>query len=170
MLFIAEKPELARAIVEALGGGKKLRGYYECGDDRVTWCFGHMLELYQPEDYDPGLTKWNLNDLPLFFVPWKKRPVAKSKEQFTVIVGLLREADCVVHSGDPDPEGQLLIDELLEYVDYRGPVKRILINDNNTAVVKKALDNMRDNADFAGLSQSALARELGDFLYGVRQM
>ncbi len=167
MLFIAEKPELARAIVEALGGGKKMRGYYECDNDRVTWCFGHMLELYQPEDYDSGLKKWSLNDLPLFFVPWKKRPVAKSKDQFTVIVGLLREAECVVHAGDPDPEGQLLIDELLEYVDYRGPVKRILINDNNTAVVKKALGSMRDNAEFTGLSKSALARELGDFLYGI---
>ncbi len=167
MLYIAEKPELARAIVEALGGGKKMRGYHECGKDRVTWCFGHMLELYQPEDYDPGLKKWNLNDLPLFFIPWKKKPVAKSKEQFTVIVGLLREAECVVHAGDPDPEGQLLVDELLEYANYRGPVKRVLINDNTTAVVKKALANMRDNAEFAGLSQAALARSLGDYLYGI---
>jgi len=167
MLYIAEKPELARAIVEALGGGQKMRGYYECGSDRVTWCFGHMLELYQPEDYDPGLKKWNLEDLPLFFIPWKKKPSAKSKDQFAVIVGLLRETEGVVHAGDPDPEGQLLIDEILEYVDYRGPVKRVLINDNNTAIVKKALANMRDNADFAGLSKSALARELGDFLYGI---
>lgn len=167
MLYIAEKPELARAIVEALGGGKKMRGYHECGNDRVTWCFGHMLELCQPEDYDISLKKWNLNDLPLFFVPWKKKPVAKSKEQFAVIVGLLRETDCVVHAGDPDPEGQLLIDELLEFVEYRGPVKRVLINDNNTAVVKKALQNMRDNQDFSGLSKSALARELGDYLYGI---
>ncbi|MDR1744294.1 MAG: DNA topoisomerase III, partial [Planctomycetota bacterium] len=160
MLYIAEKPELARAVVEALGGGEKRRGYYECGADSVTWCFGHMLELCQPEDYDPAFKKWSLSVLPLFFTPWRKKPLAKSTEQFAVIVGLLREAECVVHAGDPDPEGQLLVDEILEYVKFTGTVKRVLINDNTPALVKKALANMRNNADFAGLSQSALAREL----------
>ncbi len=167
MLYIAEKPELARAIVEALGGGEKRRGYYECGADRVAWCFGHMLELCQPEDYDQAFKQWKVTDLPLFFVPWRKRTLAKSKEQFAVIVGLLKEADCVVHAGDPDPEGQLLVDEILDYVKYAGTVKRILINDNTPAVVKKALANLRHNADFAGLSQSALARQRGDFFYGI---
>lgn len=166
MLYIAEKPELARAIVDALGGGKKARGYYECGDDRVTWCFGHMLELYEPKDFDPALKYWKLEDLPLFFFPWKKRPIAGSQEQFAVIVGLLREADEVAHAGDPDAEGQLLIDEVLRYVDYQGPVKRLLINDNTPALVKKALADMRDNADFKGLSAAAEARQLADALYG----
>jgi DNA topoisomerase-3 len=166
MLYIAEKPELARAIVDALGGGKKCRGYYECGDDRVTWCFGHMLELYEPKDFDPALKYWKMEDLPLFFFPWKKRPIAGSKEQFAVIVDLLREAETVVHAGDPDAEGQLLIDEVLRYVDYQGPVKRLLINDNTPALVKKALSAMRDNAEFKGLSASAEARQIADALYG----
>lgn len=166
MLYIAEKPELARAIVEGLGGGTKKNGYYDCGGDFVTWCFGHMLELYEPEDYDPAYKKWTLQTLPMFFVPWKKRPVVKSKDQFTTIVGLLREADAVCHAGDPDAEGQLLIDELLHYTDFTGPVKRVLINDNNTDVVKKALANLRDNADFKGLSAAAEARQIGDQLYG----
>ena len=166
MLYIAEKPELARAIVEGLGGGIKRNGYYECGDDRVTWCFGHMLQLYNPEDYDPSYKKWTLDALPMFFIPWKKRPVAKSKDQFAIIVGLLREADSVCHAGDPDAEGQLLVDELLQYADYQNPVKRVLINDNNTEVVKKALADLRDNADFKGLSAAAEARQIGDQLYG----
>lgn len=166
MLYIAEKPELARAIVEGLGGGSKRNGYYECGNDRVTWCFGHMLQLYDPEDYDPTYKKWTLESLPMFFVPWKKRPVAKSKDQFAIIVGLLREAEAVCHAGDPDAEGQLLVDELLEYAGYTGPVKRVLINDNNTEVVKKALANLRDNADFKGLSAAAEARQVGDQLFG----
>ena len=166
MLYIAEKPELARAIVEGLGGGDKRNGYYQCGDDRVTWCYGHMLQLYEPEDYDPAYKKWALDMLPMFFIPWKKRPVAKSKDQFAVIVGLLREADCVCHAGDPDAAGQLLVDELLQYADYQGTVKRVLINDNNTEVVKKALANLRDNADFKGLSAAAEARQIGDQWYG----
>ncbi len=166
MLYVAEKPELARAIVEALGGGTKRTGFYECGNDQVTWCYGHMLQLYEPHDYDISFKTWSLEALPMFFVPWKKRPVAKSKEQFAIIVGLLRTADTVVHAGDPDAEGQLLIDELLQYVDFPGTVKRILINDNNPAVVKKALANLRDNADFKGLSAAAEARQVGDQLYG----
>ncbi len=166
MLYIAEKPELARAIVDALGGGSKSRGYYECGNDRVTWCFGHMLELYEPEDFEPSLKQWKLEDLPIFFFPWKKKPLPDSKEQFAVIVGLLREADMVVHAGDPDAEGQLLVDEVLRFADYRGRVQRVLINDNTTAVVKKALANLRDNTDFAGLSAAAEARQLADKMYG----
>jgi len=166
MLFIAEKPELARAIVDALGGGSKARGYYECSDDRVTWCYGHMLELYDPEDFDPSLKHWRREDLPIFFFPWKKKPLPESREQFGVIVGLLREADMVVHAGDPDPEGQLLVDEVLKFADYNGPVKRVLINDNTTAVVKKALDNLRDNAEFSGMSAAAEARQIADKLYG----
>ncbi len=166
MLFIAEKPELARAIVDALGGGSKARGYYECGNDRVTWCYGHMLELYDPEDFDPSLKHWRREDLPIFFFPWKKKPLPESREQFGVIVGLLREADMVVHAGDPDPEGQLLVDEVLKFADYNGPVKRVLINDNTTAVVKKALDNLRDNAEFSGMSAAAEARQIADKLYG----
>jgi DNA topoisomerase-3 len=166
MLYIAEKPELARAIVEGLGGGTKRNGFYECSDDRVTWCFGHMLQLYEPEDYDPSYKKWTLESLPMFFVPWKKRPVPKSKDQFAIIVGLLRETDAVCHAGDPDAEGQLLIDELLEYVGYTGRVLRVLINDNNIEVVKKALANLRDNAEFKGLSAAAEARQVGDQIFG----
>ncbi len=166
MLYVAEKPELARAIVEALGGGTKRNGFYECGNDQVTWCYGHMLQLYEPHDYDISFKSWSLDALPMFFIPWKKKPVAKSKEQFAIIVGLLRTADTVVHAGDPDAEGQLLVDELLEYVDYPGKVLRVLINDNNPTVVKKALANLRDNADFKGLSNAAEARQIGDQLFG----
>ena len=166
MLYIAEKPELARAIVDGLGGGAKRNGYYECGNDKVTWCFGHMLELCEPEDIEPSLKQWRMEDLPLFFLPWKKKPIPKSGKQFAVIVELLREAETVVHAGDPDAEGQLLIDEVLKFAGYQGPIKRVLINDNTPAAVKKALAAMRDNAEFAGLSASAEARQLADKLYG----
>ncbi|MDR1612258.1 MAG: DNA topoisomerase III, partial [Planctomycetota bacterium] len=171
MLYIAEKPELARAIVEALGGGgkksDKKKGYYECGRDIVAWCYGHMLRLQEPEEYDPACKRWTLDALPLAFVPWKKRPVEKAKEQLGVILELLKGADTVVNAGDPDAEGQLLVDEILHYAGFKGKVKRVLINDNTPALVKKALANLRDNADFAGLSAAAEARQVGDWLYGL---
>jgi len=165
-LFIAEKPDLARAIVEGLGGGSRQTGYFDCGNDYVTWCFGHMLQLLDPEDYDARYKTWSMDDLPIAHIPWRKQPAGDKKDQLKIITGLLKQADSVVHAGDPDDEGQLLVDEILEYAKCRAPVMRLLINDNNTAVVRRAFANMRDNREFAGLSAAAEARSVGDQLYG----
>ncbi|MGC8276624.1 DNA topoisomerase 3 [Escherichia coli] len=167
-LVIAEKPELAKAIVEGLGGGSRKDGYYECGSDRVTWCFGHMLALLDPEDYDERYANWNMADLPIVHIPWRKKPSgdAGAKAQFKTILSLLKQAKSVVHAGDPDDEGQLLVDEILEYANCRLPVQRLLINDNNVKIVRRQLAAMRDNREFAGLSAAAEARSVGDQLYG----
>lgn len=165
-VFIAEKPELARAIVEGLGGGTKKNGYYDCGDDCVTWCFGHMLQLKDPHDYDAKYQKWQMLDLPMSFVPWELKPGNDKEEQLNIIIDLLSKSKSCVHAGDADAEGQLLIDEILNYINYQKPVERVLINDNNLAPVRKALANMQPNSNFYGLSQAAEARSVGDQLYG----
>ncbi len=165
-LFIAEKPDLARAIVEGLGGGSRKDGYYDCGADAVTWCYGHMLELLVPEDYDERYAKWSMDDLPIVHIPWRKKPSSSTQVQFNIILGLLKKAESIVHAGDPDDEGQLLIDEILDYANCRLSVQRLLINDNNMKVVRRQLRALRDNRDFAGLSAAAEARSVGDQLYG----
>ena len=112
-LFIAEKPELARVIAKGLGGGKTCDGYIDCGnDDWVTYCFGHMLTLYEPEDYDPRFGKWNLGDLPIIPVTWKKKVIKDKAKQLKVIFGLMKQADVVVSAGDADAEGEYLIREI----------------------------------------------------------
>lgn len=165
-LFIAEKPSLAKAIADGLGGGARREGYYQCGADYVTWCFGHMLQLLDPEDYDPRYAQWRMDDLPISHIPWRKKPARDKKAQLKIIADLIKQASLVVHAGDPDDEGQLLVDEILQYTRCRLPVKRLLINDNNTRVVQKALAALRDNQEFAGLSAAAEARSVGDQLYG----
>ena len=166
MLYIAEKPELGRAIAKGLGGGKAKEGYIDCGEHQVTWCFGHLLELFDPEDYDPAHKKWRMDALPISMTPWKYKPRPKAKAQLKIIEGLLKQADAVVHAGDPDAEGQLLVDEVLGYLGNTRPVKRLLINDLTPALVKRALGDLKDNAEFQGLYQSALARSVADKLYG----
>ena len=161
IIVIAEKPELARAIAEGLGGGARQDGFIDCGRHYVTWAIGHMLELVDPQD------PWNMAALPISFIPWEKRPVAKTSAQLRTIGKLLKSARSVIHAGDPDDEGQLIVDEILQWAGSRLPVQRLLINDNNLKVVQRALASMRDNREFAGLSASAEARSVGDLLYGV---
>lgn len=165
-LFIAEKPDLAKAIAEGLGGGSRRQGYIECGSDIVTWCFGHMLQLCDPHDYDAKYKTWNMDDLPIINIPWKYKVSPDKKDQVKIILDLIKFADVIVNAGDPDEEGQLLVDELLDYCGNKKPVKRVLINDLTLPLVKKALDNLKDNKEFFGLSQSALARSVADQMYG----
>ena len=139
IIVIAEKPELARAIAEGLGGGARQDGFIDCGRHYVTWAIGHMLELVDPQD------PWNMAALPISFIPWEKRPVAKTSAQLCTIGKLLKSARSVIHAGDPDDEGQLIVDEILQWAGSRLPVQRLLINDNNLKVVQRALASMRDN-------------------------
>lgn len=166
-LVIAEKNQVAEAIVDAIGGGKREKGYYDCGEFVVVPCVGHMLALREPEDYDSRYEQWRMEDLPWCPIPWAKKPIEKTKDQLNVILRLLKSAGEVIHAGDPDEEGQLIVDEILQYADYRGPVKRTLINDNNTKVVQRAMANLRDNGEFAGMSAAAEARGVGDNVYGI---
>lgn len=165
-VFIAEKPQLGKVIAEALGNGRSRGGFIECGPDIVTWCIGHLLALAGPEVHNPDYAKWNAADLPLKLRPEKYLPIPATKDQLKIVGELIGKATEIVHAGDPDDEGQLLVDEVLLYFGNRSPVKRVLINDLNANAARKALANLKDNSEFRGLSQKALARSIGDQLYG----
>lgn len=172
-LIIAEKPSLGRAIAAALPNPqKKDQGFIKCGNgDVVTWCIGHLLEQVEPDAYDDRYKKWNLADLPIVPEQWQLRPRKTSSKQLTVIRKLLKDATQIVHAGDPDREGQLLVDEVIDYCKVSKTKKesmdRLLISDLNLPAVKRALSQMRSNRDFIPLSISALARSRADWLYGM---
>lgn len=168
-LFIAEKPAVANDIVKALGGNfSRKEGYFESGSDIVTNCFGHIIESQPPENYNPDYKVWSLQTLPLKLFPVKYQPKESAASQVKTILELLKRNDVteIVHAGDPDDEGQLLVDEVLEYAGNTKPVKRVLINDNTLPAVKKALANLKDNRDFKGMYLKALARSVADAVYG----
>lgn len=168
-LFIAEKPSLGREIAKVLGGGEEQKGYINIsnGEDIVTWAFGHLLENYAPEDYDEKYRLRRTEDLPIIPNVWKMKIKEGGEAQYHIIEELLEKADVVVHAGDPDREGQLLIDELLEEMGNEKPVRRILLNALDKKSILNALDDLRDNVDFAGMRDAARARSRADWSVGM---
>lgn len=167
-LFIAEKPSMAAEISKCLPGPLSRKdGYIITGGGVVTWAFGHILRQAEPAEYDEKYKKWRMEDLPIIPETWNLLVVESCRKQFAIIEGLIREATEIVHAGDPDREGQLLIDEVLDYLQNEKPVHRILLNALDEKSIKKAIQTLRENSDFYNLKQSALARARADWLIGM---
>ncbi|ECP7307207.1 DNA topoisomerase III, partial [Campylobacter jejuni] len=169
-LFIAEKPELGRAIAEGLDGNYKSgEGYIQKGDNIVTWAFGHILELAKPEEYDEKYKLWKLEDLPLPIKEFKYLPKKESKKQLKIICDLIHsdKITSIVNCGDADDEGQILIDEIVQYSKTSKPVFRVLINDLTPKAVKEEIAKIKPNADFKGMSERGFARSQADWIVGI---
>lgn len=167
-LFIAEKPNMGRELARFLPGPHvKKDGYIETGGGYVTWCIGHILEQAPPEAYDERYKQWRLEDLPIMPEQWKMQPSGDKRKQVNVIRDLLKKCSSVVNAGDPGREGQLIVDEVLEFLGNRKPVERILLNALDKATVTKALGSMVDNTQFHNLYQAALGRQRADWLIGM---
>lgn len=167
-LFIAEKPSMARELAKCLPQPQQRKnGYIVTGGGIVTWAYGHVLQQAEPQDYDPKYKQWREEDLPIIPKQWKLLVSPNSKDQFHLICRLIEKADVIVNAGDPDREGQLLIDEILDYVGNTKPVERILLNALDEKSIMESLQDLRDNTDFCHLKDSALARSRADWLIGM---
>ncbi|MGC6376263.1 DNA topoisomerase III [Bisgaard Taxon 45] len=172
-LFIAEKPSLARAIADVLPKPhQRGEGFIKCGnDDYVTWCVGHLLEQAEPDAYDPKFKQWRLEHLPIIPEKWQLIPRKAVHKQLNIVEKLIHQADILINAGDPDREGQLLVDEVFSYanlsVDKLNQIQRCLISDLNPSAVEKAVNKLQSNRNFIPLATSALARARADWLYGI---
>lgn len=167
-LYIAEKPSMGAEIAKCLTGPVQRKdGYLITKDAIVTWGFGHILRQAEPNEYDSKYQKWRMEDLPIIPKVWKLFVDKSCEKQFNIIKNLIDKATDIVHAGDPDREGQLLIDEVLDYLGNAKPVKRILLNALDEKSIKKAIAHLRDNKEFLNLKQSALARARADWLIGM---
>ncbi|RBP48572.1 DNA topoisomerase III [Arenicella xantha] len=172
-LFIAEKPSLGRAIADVLPKPlRKADGYIVAANgDTVSWCIGHLLEQVEPEVYDPAFKKWSHEHLPIIPDRWQLVAKRKTSKQLAVLRKLVKQADQLIHAGDPDREGQLLVDEVINFLgvskEKTAAVQRCLISDLNAKAVKQAVSKLRSNQEFIPLSTSALARSRADWLYGI---
>ena len=177
-LIIAEKPALVSAIADALDGPRKsLQGstYMTVGDYTLISVFGHLLELKEPEDYDECYKdRKNISLLPIYFDDWGlkvKEPDAKHKdsppeERLNEIGRLLKQCEYVIHAGDPDEEGQLLIDEVLRWFHYKGKAYRLDTLDLTEAGMRRALRSLTDNRLHENSGWSAYARSVADAIVG----
>lgn len=167
-LYIAEKASVGRALSAVLPGDRVKEGdHIRCGEDIVAWASGHLLELYEPDNYEERYKNWNLGDLPIVPKEWKLKEIPRTKSLLSGLRKLLRGADEVINAGDSDREGQLLIDEILEYCGWKGSTKRLRINDVNPEAIRKALKEMKDNADYIGEYRAGQARSYADWLAGM---
>mgnify|MGYP003640637465 FL=1 len=172
-LYIAEKPSLGRAIAAALPKPQKNhQGYIALANgDVVSWCIGHILEQANPENYDPAFKKWQMAHLPIVPEQWQLKPKTQTRTQLTVLRKLVKQADAIIHAGDPDREGQLLVDEVIDFLKVpaqkKQNIQRLLISDLNLPAVKRSLANLQSNQLYMPLSISALARSRADWLYGI---
>lgn len=175
VLIVVEKKENALAISAALPhpelASKPKGGCIDQGEYKITWLGGHILKLKEPEDYDACFKNWSIDQLPINFPNWGLKPAWDEngvKEKRLNDVGIwLRSADSVIHAGDPDQEGQLLVDEVLRWHNYQGPVKRLNTSDTTVAGLQKALANMTNNNLHLNAGWSAYARSVADFLVGI---
>lgn len=166
VLSIAEKPSVAKGVHSWIK--RNVNRYPQFSNWRFNALFGHMLEPVKPEIYNINWKKFSYNNHPL--IPTKFINVVKNDPGIIAKVEEIRLqlAQClyVIHLGDPDREGQLLVDELLDYLGNTKPVQRVWLNAIDDKVIEKALNNLKPNSEFLGYRLAAEARQQADWLIG----
>lgn len=167
-LIIAEKPAMGQKIADSLAKPhKRGKGYIETGEGIVTWCIGHIMKSYTPEEYQPEWAKWSMDALPMLLDDWKIKVEDAKKDQFKTIKELLTTVDEVINAGDPGREGQLIVDEVLYFLKNKKPVKRLLLFSLDIKTIKKAFANLEDNAKFFPMYEAGICRGYADWLMGM---
>jgi DNA topoisomerase-3 len=176
-LVIAEKDMLARDIARAMCGrpvAEDARLPIEGNGYTVCAASGHLLQLMEPGEISAGLAEWCIETLPIAFYPWPKKTGNDfAQRKLDTIAKLIAECNGTVYcAGDADDEGQLIVDEILEYLnlDPASPrFKRVYVNDNLEKNIRKAFEEARPNAECMRNGRAALARQLADMSFGVSE-
>ncbi len=167
-VIIAEKPDMGRKIASALAKPHKNgNGFIETGEGIVTWCIGHIMKSFEPNEYNPAWEKWDMNQLPMILDEWKIKIDPDKAKQFKVIKELLSNCSEVVNAGDPGREGQLIVDEVLHYLKFKKPAKRVLLYSLDQKSIKQAFANLEDNKKFQPLYEAGVCRGYADWIMGM---
>lgn len=167
-LIITEKPSVAKTIAQALGKYQYKEDYYQVGDYKITWAYGHLLTLKMPEDYDEKYKLWRLDDLPIIPKRFEYKPISKDhKKRLDAIKKLWKEADTVYCATDAGREGELIFRLIQQYVGIKKPIKRVWLQTLTPAGIKDAIDKAKDIKHYDNLYQAGLQRSLADWVVGI---
>lgn len=167
-VYLCEKPDQARNIAAVLGGVKKGPGYLDTAAGRVVWARGHLLQLVEPEDYNPAWEHWSLETLPMLPEAFKLGPRGKdSKALMAPVRDALKSAKRVIIATDPDREGEAIARNILEACRYRGPIDRLWLRGLDAVCIRQALGAIRAGAETAPLWWAATARARADWIWGL---
>lgn len=166
---IAEKPSVAREIAAVLGANTKRDGYFEGNGYAVTYTFGHLCTLKEPNDYKPYWKSWDLNNLPMLPEKFETKVVANSgiQKQFKIVKGLFDKAEVVINCGDAGQEGELIQRWVMNEANYQGEVKRLWISSLTTEAIKEGFENLKPATDYDNLYYAGFSRAIGDWLLGM---
>lgn len=167
-LYLCEKPSQAKDIARVLGITRRGQGFISSGDITVTWAIGHLLEQASPEVYGEQFGKpWRADVLPVLPEKWQMTVKPETRDQYTVISKLLKQASEVIIATDADREGEVIARELLDYCGYRGSVRRLWLSALDEASIRKALANILPGEKTAGLYDAGKGRSRADWLVGM---
>ncbi|MBR4856396.1 MAG: DNA topoisomerase 3 [Bacteroidaceae bacterium] len=169
IVCIAEKPSVAREIAQVLGANRPMDGFMEGNGYQVTWTFGHLCELKEPQDYSPMWKRWSLSQLPM--IPERfgiKLKADKGVEkQFHTIARLIQGADSIVNCGDAGQEGELIQRWVMQMAQAKCPVKRLWISSLTEESIRQGFQELKEQDQYQTLYEAGLMRAIGDWLLGM---
>jgi DNA topoisomerase-3 len=166
---IAEKPSVAREIASVLGATTKRDGYFEGNGYAVTYTFGHLCTLKEPNDYKPHWKSWDLNNLPMLPDKFETKVSNNDgiKKQFKIVKSLFDQASVVINCGDAGQEGELIQRWVLNQANYKGKVERLWISSLTSEAIKEGFKNLKPSSNYDNLYYAGFSRSIGDWLLGI---
>ncbi len=169
IVCIAEKPSVAREIAKVLGANSQHDGYLEGNGYQVTWTFGHLCTLKEPQDYTDHWRRWSLSALPMIPPRFgiKLIPNQSYEKQFGVIERLMQAADGIINCGDAGQEGELIQRWVMQKARAKCPVQRLWVSSLTEEAIREAFAHLRPQDDYQSLYEAGLCRAIGDWLLGM---
>ena len=168
-LVIAEKPSVARDIARVLKCGRQINGAIEGGAYIVTWGLGHLVELADPEAYDPKYKEWKMEDLPMMPEPFKLEVIRQTTKQYQAVKAQIHRKDVgeIIIATDAGREGELVARLILKKAGSQKPLKRLWISSVTDKAIREGFANLRDGRDYENLYDAAMCRAEADWLVGI---
>ena len=169
IVCIAEKPSVAREIAKVLGANSQHEGYLEGNGYQVTWTFGHLCTLKEPQDYTDYWKRWTLSSLPMIPPRFGIKLIENDgyKKQFAVIEKLMQAADGIINCGDAGQEGELIQRWVMQKAKATCPVQRLWVSSLTEEAIREAFANLKPQDEYQSLYEAGLCRAIGDWLLGM---